>query len=178
MEITKTPLDGLLIFKPEIFSDSRGYFMETFRQQIFEKLGMEINFVQDNQSISSKGVLRGMHFQKAPHEQGKLVRVISGSVLDVAVDIRKESPTYKNWFSIELSGSNHLILWIPKGFAHGFLSLEDNTIFSYKCTAYYHPEYERSFRYDDPEVGIKWGHGQPVLSERDSNLENLNNIDH
>src|SRR6478735_5718288 len=129
MEIKKTSIDGLLILEPKIWKDDRGYFFESFRKDIFDKQGIAADFIQDNQSLSQKGAVRGLHFQKPPFEQGKLVRVIQGKVLDVVVDIRKNSPTYGKYFSIELSGENNIQFWIPPGFAHGFSTLEDNTIF-------------------------------------------------
>ena len=140
MEIIKTPLEGLLIVKPDVFEDDRGYFFESYNRNAFLAQGIAVDFVQDNESRSKKGVLRGLHFQNPPHAQGKLVRVMRGSVLDVAVDIRKKSPTYGKWSSIMLSGQNKWMYWIPAGFAHGFLTLEDDTIFFYKCTQGYNKE--------------------------------------
>jgi len=142
MEIIKTPLDGLLVINPRIFGDDRGYFFESWSKQSFAEVGLDLDFVQDNQSLSNKGVLRGLHFQNPPYEQGKLVRVIKGAVLDVALDIRKNSPTYGQHFSVELSEENKTLVWIPPGFAHGFATLKDNTIFSYKCTEVYNKESE------------------------------------
>ena len=140
MDIIKTPIDGLLVIKPKVFGDDRGYFFESWSKDAFAKNGLDLDFIQDNQSLSSKGVLRGLHFQNPPFAQGKLVRVIKGRVLDVAVDIRKESQTYGQYFSVELSEENKTIFWIPPGFAHGFIALEDDTIFTYKCTGVYNKE--------------------------------------
>ena len=144
MEIIKTPIDGLMVMNPNIIRDSRGYFFESWNKESFDNFGLDVDFLQDNQSLSHKGVLRGLHFQNPPFEQGKLVRVVKGSVLDVAVDIRKDSATYCKHFSIELTGKNNLLFWIPAGFAHGFITLEDDTIFSYKCTNMYNKAAEGS----------------------------------
>ncbi len=168
MEIVKTPIEGLLIIKPNVFEDDRGYFFESYNREVFLKHGLDLNFVQDNESKSKKGVLRGMHFQNPPFAQGKLVRVVRGAVLDVAVDIRKGSPTYGKWHSVELSGQNKLMYWIPAGFAHGFLTLEDDTVFFYKCTNVYNKESEGCIRWNDPDRNIAWGQVAPVVSERDS----------
>ena len=168
MEVTKTPIEGLLVFKPRVFEDSRGNFFESFNQKIFEEHtnGM-FHFVQDNQSISKKGILRGLHFQNPPFAQGKLVRVVKGKVLDVAVDIRKKSKTYGEYFSIELSEANNTQFWIPPGFAHGFFSLEEDTIFSYKCTNYYSPESEGTIRWNDNDLNIDWNGIPTMVSEKD-----------
>lgn len=168
MIIHKTFIEGLLIIEPKVFGDERGYFFESFNKEKFKNLtGIETDFVQDNQSKSQKNVLRGLHFQKPPFAQGKLVRVIQGAVLDVAVDIRKNSPTYGKSFSIELSANNKTILWIPKGFAHGFVSLEDNTIFTYKCTDYYNPSSEGCIIWNDKNLNIDWKVENPIISEKD-----------
>ena len=167
MEIIKTPLEGLLIIKPDVFEDDRGYFFESFNQEKFRSAGLDLTFLQDNESKSKKGVLRGLHYQAPPFAQGKLVRVISGSVLDVAVDIRKNSPTYGRWESIVLSGQNKWMYWIPAGFAHGFATLEDDTMFFYKCTNVYSKISEGSIRWDDPDLNINWGVDDPVISEKD-----------
>ena len=167
MEIIKTPLEGLLIVKPDVFEDDRGYFFESYNRNAFLAQGIAVDFVHDNESRSKKGVLRGLHFQNPPHAQGKLVRVMRGSVLDVAVDIRKKSPTYGKWSSIMLSGQNKWMYWIPAGFAHGFLTLEDDTIFFYKCTQGYNKESEGSIRWNDPDLGINWGVTDPVISPKD-----------
>ena len=137
MNVIKTGLDGLLIIEPDVYQDERGYFFESFNREKFIKIGLDFTFVQDNESKSAKGVLRGLHFQVPPFEQGKLVRVMKGAVLDVAVDLRKKSPTYGKWDCVELSEKNKRMYWIPAGFAHGFLTLEDDTVFFYKCTAVY-----------------------------------------
>ncbi|MDQ3047611.1 MAG: dTDP-4-dehydrorhamnose 3,5-epimerase [Bacteroidota bacterium] len=167
MEIITTPIQGLLVVQPKIFEDERGYFYETYSKDAFLKNGINEEFVQDNQSLSQKGVLRGLHFQNPPFAQGKLVRVIKGSVLDVAVDIRKSSSTYGKYFDILLSEKNKSMLWIPAGFAHGFLTLEDNTIFSYKCTNGYNKVSEDSLLWNDPEIGINWGISDPLISDKD-----------
>jgi dTDP-4-dehydrorhamnose 3,5-epimerase len=167
MEIIKTPLEGLLIIKPDVFEDERGYFFESYNQGKFLAHGIDVTFMQDNESKSKRGVLRGLHFQNPPFAQGKLVRVMRGSVLDVAVDIRKESPTYGKWSSIVLSGQNKWMYWIPTGFAHGFLTLEDDTIFFYKCTNIYNKESEGAIRWNDPDLNIDWGINDPVVSPKD-----------
>lgn len=167
MEIIKTPLEGLLIIKPDVFEDDRGYFFESFNQDKFLRAGLDLKFLQDNESKSKKGVLRGLHFQAPPYAQGKLVRVMRGSVLDVAVDIRKDSPTYGKWESIVLSGQNKWMYWIPPGFAHGFATLEDDTIFFYKCTNVYNKDSEGSILWNDPALDIKWGIADPVISDKD-----------
>jgi dTDP-4-dehydrorhamnose 3,5-epimerase len=156
LEFTTINIEGPLVIQPKVFGDHRGYFFESFSARDFEKNGITPNFVQDNQSLSNKGVLRGLHFQKPPFQQGKLVRVIKGAVQDVIVDIRKDSPTYGASFSIELTEDNKTMLWIPPGFAHGFCTLEDETIFSYKCTALYHPESEDGLLYNDVSFDISW----------------------
>lgn len=168
MIVEKCEIEGLLTLTPRIFEDTRGAFFESFNQSAFnEHVGEIVEFVQDNQSTSKKNVLRGLHFQNPPFAQGKLVRVIQGSVLDVAVDIRKNSPTYGKVFQLELSAQNAKQLWIPPGFAHGFLALEDNTLFAYKCTNYYNPTAEDSLRWDDEDLGIHWNVFQPIISEKD-----------
>ena len=167
MEIIKTPLEGLLVINPRVFGDDRGYFFESWSKQSFAKVGLDLDFVQDNQSLSSKGVLRGLHFQNPPYSQGKLVRVIKGAVLDVSVDIRKDSPTYGQHFSRELSEENKTIVWIPPGFAHGFVTLEDNTIFSYKCTGVYNKESEEALLWNDKDLNINWEINNPLVSEKD-----------
>lgn len=167
MEIINTEIPGLLIIKPDIFTDERGYFYESYNKEKFLSAGIAPDFVQDNESRSSKGVLRGLHFQKEPHAQGKLVRVITGAVFDVAVDLRNGSPTFGKWSSIVLSGENKLMYWIPEGFAHGFLTLEDNTIFSYKCTGKYNKQAEGAIRWNDPQLAIRWMIDEPILSEKD-----------
>lgn len=167
MNISKTKLEGLLILQPKVFEDSRGYFFESFRLDVLQSHGMNLDFVQDNESKSDKNVLRGLHFQNPPYEQGKLVRVVKGSVLDVAVDIRENSPTYGQWISQVLSGENKTMIWIPPGFAHGFLTLENNTLFQYKCTAYYNKESEGCIRWNDPSLNIWWNINKPIISDKD-----------
>ncbi len=176
MKITKTKIDGLLILQPTVYQDSRGYFMESFRKDVFEAEGIP-DFVQDNQSMSSKGTLRGLHFQAPPFAQGKLVRVITGSVLDVAVDIRKKSPTYGQYFCIELSATNFTQFYIPPGFAHGFETLEDNTLFSYKCTNYYNKESEGGLLWNSPSLQIPWQLSEHILSEKDNLYPNLGDFE-
>jgi len=168
MEIVKTEIQDLLIIKPQVFEDDRGYFFESYNQDKFAAHGVDVQFVQDNESRSMKNVLRGLHFQKPPFAQGKLVRVMRGSVLDVAVDLRKSSPTYGKWASIVLSDKNKWMYWIPAGFAHGFLTLEDNTVFFYKCTNIYNKQSEGSILWNDPDLNIDWGKDIiPVLSDKD-----------
>lgn len=176
MEVIKTPLQGLLVIEPKVFKDHRGYFYESYNAEAFKQAGIDAVFVQDNQSLSQKGILRGLHFQAPPHAQGKLVRVIKGAVLDVVVDIRKNSPTYGQHFSIELTEENFKMFWIPAGFAHGFVTLEDHTIFSYKCTDVYNKAAEGGLLWNDPELGINWGIEQPVLSEKDTLNPSLKNF--
>ena len=173
MDIIKTPLEGLLVIKPRIFGDDRGYFFESWSKEAFSKVGLDLDFVQDNQSLSSKGVLRGLHFQNPPYAQGKLVRVIKGVVVDVAVDIRKDSPTYGQHFSVELSEENKNIVWIPPGFAHGFLTMEDNTIFTYKCTGVYNKDSEEALLWNDEDLNINWKIKDPLVSEKDLTAGNF-----
>lgn len=170
MKATASQLAGVFLLEPTVFGDSRGYFYESFNNKKFEALtGSLPHFVQDNQSQSSKGVLRGLHFQLSPKAQGKLVRVVKGAVFDVAVDIRPESPTFGQWVGYELSESNHAQLWIPPGFAHGFVTLSDEAIFQYKVTDYWSKDHERCIRWDDPELAIDWHfEGQPLVSEKDA----------
>ncbi len=167
MEIIETSIKDLLIIKPRVFADARGYFFESYNEGVFKKNGIDVNFVQDNQSLSSTGVLRGLHFQAPPYAQGKLVRVITGAVLDIAVDIRKNSPTYGQHVAIELTEENKTMFYIPPGFAHGFLTLKDNTIFSYKCTHLYHKESEGTVLWNDQDLNINWNFNNPLLSEKD-----------
>lgn len=168
MQIEQTPLQGLVIITPKVFQDHRGYFMESFHQEKWEE-ALQTHFVQDNESQSLQGVLRGLHFQKPPFAQAKLVRVIQGSVLDVAVDLRKNSPTYGQYFKIMLSAENKKQFFIPEGFAHGFVALEDHTIFSYKCSNYYHPASEGILLWNDKDLNIDWEIQQPITSDRDNN---------
>ncbi len=167
MQVLKTKIPGLLVIKPDVFEDERGYFFETFNKEKFCTGNIENEFVQDNESLSQKGVLRGLHFQNPPYAQGKLVRVIKGAVLDVVVDIKKKSSTYRQWNSIVLSEKNKTMFWVPPGFAHGFLTLENNTIFSYKCTQFYNKESEGSILWNDPILNIDWEIDKPILSEKD-----------
>lgn len=168
MELITLDIPDIKVIKPSVFADERGYFFESYSREAFRKLGIDIEFVQDNQSLSGKHILRGLHFQNPPWAQGKLVRVIKGAVLDVAVDIRRNSPTYGHWVSQRLDETNKLMMWIPAGFAHGFLTLEDQTIFSYKCTGYYNKASEGSIRWNDPDLKIDWGVTHPSLSEKDA----------
>ncbi|EFG1645051.1 TPA: dTDP-4-dehydrorhamnose 3,5-epimerase, partial [Escherichia coli] len=157
MNVIKTVIPEVLIFEPKKFEDSRGYFFESFNQRLFEDaVGKETLFVQDNQSYSSKNVLRGLHYQSEPYAQGKLVRCIMGEVFDVAVDIRKESESYGQWVGVFLSEDNNRQLWIPEGFAHGFLVKSDKAIFAYKCTNFYNPSAENTIRWDSPDLAIEW----------------------
>jgi dTDP-4-dehydrorhamnose 3,5-epimerase len=176
MDIKTTPIEGLLIIEPQVFTDSRGYFYESYNKEKFVAAGINIEFVQDNQSLSQKGIVRGLHFQAPPFDQGKLVRVIQGAVLDVAVDIRKNSPTYGQNFSIELSAQNRTMFYIPPGFAHGFETLEDNTIFLYKCTDVYNKQSEGGLLWNDADLGIKWQTSNPLISEKDKILPLLKDL--
>ncbi len=175
MPFTTTPLEGLLIFEPRVFEDSRGYFFEAYNRSIFEAEGLQYNFVQDNQSFSSYGVVRGLHYQQNPHAQCKLVRALEGSILDVAVDIRKKSPTYGKVFSIELTAQNKKQLLIPAGFAHGFSVLSETAVVMYKCDALYNKESEGGIIYNDPELAIDWQlpEGAAVVSDKDLILPSL-----
>jgi dTDP-4-dehydrorhamnose 3,5-epimerase len=168
MNVIETAIPDLLILEPKVFGDDRGFFMESWNAATFRAAGLDLNFVQDNHSRSARGVLRGLHFQN-PNPQGKLVRVVSGRAWDVAVDLRKSSPTFGKWAGIELSGQNKRMFWVPPGFAHGFVSLEDGTDFLYKCTAPYEPANEHSLMWNDPTVGIEWPlEGiEPQLSGKD-----------
>ena len=176
MEVIKTPIEGLLVIKPRIFEDDRGHFFESWRNDSFKNIGLDLNFVQDNQSLSHKGVLRGLHFQNPPFAQGKLVRVIKGAVVDVAVDIRKNSPTYGQYFSVELSEENKIVFWIPPGFAHGFVTLKDDTIFTYKCTGVYNKESEGAIIWNDEDLNIDWRVENPLVSDKDMVAGNFNNF--
>lgn len=176
MNIIPTALPEVLIIEPDVFGDERGYFFESYHVEKFREAGIPFIFVQDNESKSAKGVLRGLHYQSPPFEQGKLVRVIKGRVLDVAVDIRSTSPTFGKWVSVELSESNKRMCWIPSGFAHGFVSLEEGTIFSYKCTQLYNKAAERSIRWNDPQLAIHWGYDKPLLSAKDETAPLLHEI--
>jgi dTDP-4-dehydrorhamnose 3,5-epimerase len=189
MKVEKTNIHGLLIIEPDIFEDNRGYFFESYNEEklneIFKEIGLnEVRFVQDNHIVSKRGVLRGLHFQKKPFEQGKLVRVVKGKVLDVVVDLRKDSETYRQWFSIELSAENKKMLWVPEGFAHGFLSLEDDTIFQYKVTNFYNKNADSGILWNDVEIGINWDfekYGlkkeEVFISEKDEQLPVLREVE-
>lgn len=171
MKITPTSLPEVLIIEPRVFGDARGFFTESWNEQVFDQaVGHAVRFVQDNHSRSACGVLRGMHFQLPPHTQGKLVRVVSGAVFDVAVDLRRSSPNFGRWGGIELSAENHRQLWVPPGFAHGFLVLSETADFLYKTTDYYAPQAEGCLRWDDPEVGIDWPDTgvAPILADKDA----------
>lgn len=179
MRVEKTDLEGVVIIEPDVFTDERGYFFESFQDARYrEVLGLahDENFVQDNFSVSKKGVLRGLHYQALPFAQGKLVSVLRGRVLDVAVDIRFGSPTYGKHVAVELSSENHRQLWIPRGFAHGFVTLEDETMFSYKCTNVYSREHDRGVLWSDPTLGIVWGIEHPIVSEKDQGHSLLKDI--
>ncbi len=176
-QVTQTPLAGVLVLEPKVFADARGFFFESFNQRDFNQAtGLNETFVQDNHSKSTKGVLRGLHYQ-TQHAQGKLVRVAQGAVFDVAVDIRLGSPTFGQWFGLELSAENKKQLWVPAGFAHGFLVTSDSAEFLYKTTDYYHPEFERSLLWNDPAIAIEWPlhllEAQPMLAVKDANAENF-----
>lgn len=174
MNVIKTALPEVLIFEPKVFSDDRGFFFESFNHRLFEEIvGNQVVFVQDNHSKSSQGVLRGLHYQLPPYAQGKLVRCVAGEVFDVAVDIRKKSPTFGQWVGIHLSDVNKRQLWIPEGFAHGFLTLSETAEFLYKTTNYYVPQNEGSIRWNDPQLAIKWPATDILLSEKDRNSMSL-----
>jgi dTDP-4-dehydrorhamnose 3,5-epimerase len=176
MNTVQFDISGLLLIKPAVFSDDRGVFYETYSQPKYTSLGLPSDFLQDNESISKKNVLRGLHFQCPPYDQGKLVRVIKGKAIDVAVDIRKDSPTYGKHVMVELSEENKNQFWIPAGFAHGFLSLTDETIFSYKCTNVYNKEAESGIIWNDVDLNINWGISQPIVSEKDNQLSSFNSF--
>ena len=170
MAVIKTAIEGVYIIEPTVFGDERGYFFESYNEERFRsETGIDVHFVQDNESRSKRGVLRGLHFQKKQYAQAKLVRVVQGKVLDVAVDIRRGSPTFGKHIAVELSGDNHRQLFIPKGFAHGYVVMEDDTVFQYKCDEFYHPEAEGGIAWNDPDIGIDWGVAESdiTLSEKD-----------
>lgn len=171
MNIIPTNIPDVLIFEPKVFGDERGYFFESFRMDVFEQTVGKVNFVQDNQSKSSYGVLRGLHFQRPPYTQSKLVRCLQGEVLDVAVDIRIGSPTYGQYAAVKLNDQNQRQLWVPQGFAHGFLVLSETAIFAYKCDNYYAPEYDGGIRWNDPAIGIDWG-----ITEADIKLSDKDKV--
>lgn len=176
MQVIETNIPGLFEIMPQVFGDDRGYFFESYSKEAFAKFDVNFEFVQDNQSLSNKGVLRGLHFQNPPYAQGKLVRVIQGAVLDVVVDIRKGSPTYGKHHKVMLTGENKMMFWIPPGFAHGFLTLADHTIFSYKCTHLYNKESEGSVLWNDPELAIDWNVEKPLLSPKDIDARPLSEL--
>ena len=179
MNVIKTAIEGLLIIEPKIFNDARGYFFESYSQREFEEKVRKINFVQDNESMSGYGVVRGLHFQRPPYTQSKLVRCIKGKVLDIAVDIRKGSPTYGQHVAVELSEENHRQLFIPRGFAHGFAVLSDTAIFQYKCDNFYTPESEGGINLKDKSLGIDWQipMDRAILSEKDVELKSFSDFD-
>jgi len=172
-----TPIADLLVVKTGVLHDARGYFSETHSQRMWREAGFDATFVQDNLSKSSKGTLRGLHYQIEPEGMGKLVRCLQGAVFDVAVDLRKGSPTYGKWHGLELSGKNHLSFWVPAGFAHGFVALEDNTLVHYKCTAHHAPDCERALHYACPKVGIQWPMAPTVITEKDEAAPGLDDVD-
>lgn len=179
MEVTKTSIDGLLVLRPRVFRDQRGYFFESFSQREFDEKVAPIRFVQDNESMSQRGVVRGLHYQRAPYTQTKLVRCVRGAVLDVAVDIRQGSPTYGQHVAVELTEENQLQFFIPKGFAHGFAVLSETAVFEYKCDEFYHPESEAGVSIMDPSLGIDWRTPltKAILSEKDTRLPLLRDIE-
>jgi len=166
MTISETPLQGVLLIEPQVFGDARGFFFETWHQGRYQAAGLDRNFVQDNVSLSRQGILRGLHFQN-PVPQGKLVQVLQGAVYDVAVDIRQGSPTFGQWYGVTLSADNHLQLFVPEGFAHGFCVLSETALFTYKCTDFYTPAHEYSLLWNDPDIGIEWPVSEPSLSGKD-----------
>ena len=169
MDLLKTKLDGVYILIPKVFGDRRGFFMESWSRRTMEEAGLDYDFVQDNHSLSTvKGTLRGIHFQKGDKAQAKLVRCVRGAVLDVAVDLRQDSPTYKQWVGVELSEENKKQLLIPRGFGHGFVTLTDYVEFLYKADNYYAPEADGGIRWNDPDIGVDWGISDPILSEKDT----------
>ncbi len=178
MKVSETKLKGCFILEPQVFGDHRGWFMETYSKKTMESFGLDYEFVQDNHSFSNqKGVVRGVHLQNAPYAQAKLVRCTKGTILDVAVDLRKDSKTYKQWISVELSAENKKQLMIPRGFGHGFVTLSDDVEVQYKADNYYNQPSDRSIRYNDPEFGIDWGVVAPVLSDKDLNAPLLRDAD-
>jgi dTDP-4-dehydrorhamnose 3,5-epimerase len=178
MGFIKTDMEGFLIYEPKVFSDDRGYFFESYNEKTFLEAGLSFDLVQDNQSFSSYGVLRGLHFQKEPHAQTKIIRVLKGKILDVVVDIRKNSSTYKKWVSVELSDDNYRQLIVPKGFAHGFVVLSDTALVMYKCDDFYAPKSDAGIRFDDPELNIDWkiDKAHIKVSDKDENLPLLKDI--
>lgn len=178
INVIKTELEGALLVDPVLHGDHRGYFAETYSKRDFEAAGICCDFVQDNESFTQrKGTLRGLHFQNEPMAQAKLVRVIRGALYDVCVDLRRGSPTYRRWLKVELSGSRHRMLYIPRGFAHGFVTLTDDVLFCYKVDSFYSPECDRSVRFDDPDIGVDWGVCDPILSDKDRQAPNFADSD-
>ena len=169
MKTQTTEIEGIVIVEPQVFGDSRGYFMETYQKEKYAAAGIDVTFVQDNESMSRYGVVRGLHYQAEPYAQAKLIRVVAGRVLDVAVDIRKDSPTYGKVFTLELSSENKLQLFLPHGIAHGFAVLSETAVFTYKCDNFYAPQYEHTIRYDDPTLNIDWKIpiNERIISEKD-----------
>lgn len=177
MKITRTKISDLIVLEPKVFQDARGYFFESFNEKFWsEELGFVPKFVQDNESLSSKGVLRGIHFQTPPFEQAKLVRVIRGSVLDVAIDLRKGSPTYGMHEKVILTGENKKQFYVPAGFGHGFLTLENDTVFSYKCTNFYNAQSEDGILWNDADLDIDWNVNNPLISDKDKSQQKFNNF--
>ncbi|MCQ2310873.1 MAG: dTDP-4-dehydrorhamnose 3,5-epimerase [Paludibacteraceae bacterium] len=179
MEVIKTPIEGLLVLEPKLFRDARGYFVETYNEQRYQEAGITARFVQDNQSCSSYGVVRGLHFQRPPYTQAKLVCCTQGKVLDVAVDLRKDSKTFGQWFSVELTEENHRQFFIPRGFAHGFSVLSEKAVFTYKCDNLYHPEADGGILLSDPDLHIDWQVPEEhrILSDKDTKHPLLKNFD-
>lgn len=178
MKITKTKLEGVVIIEPDVFGDNRGFFMESWNKKKMAEAGLNYDFVQDNHSKSTvKGTLRGIHFQKGDKAQAKLVRCVKGAVLDVAVDLRKNSPTFKQWVGVELSEENKKQLLIPRGFGHGFVTLTDNVEFLYKADNYYAPEADAGIRWNDTDIGVEWGVENPILSEKDKKNPPLKKVE-
>ena len=181
LSIVRTPIEGLTLIHPHVFEDERGYFIKDFERNFYAENGLPVDFLETNESKSKKGTIRGLHFQQK-FSQGKLIRVIKGAVYDVAVDLRFDSPTFGKWMGFELSEYNHDVLYIPEGFAHGFLALEDDSIFSYKCTNKYAPEFDSGVKFNDPEIGIEWpvervgGWDRVITSEKDSKLQSFNDF--
>ncbi len=167
MKIRETGFNGLYVVEPDVFEDARGYFFESWNQKKFAELGLSSDFVQDNQSMSGANVLRGLHFQLPPWQQGKLVRVLQGSVTDVVVDLRKKEHTFGKYFKIKLTAAQKNMLWVPAGFAHGFLTHEPNTVFFYKCTNFYNKDVDAALKWDDPDLAIDWGIQNPIVSAKD-----------
>lgn len=176
MEIEKFNIEGLILIKPDIFGDERGYFIESYNTAKYQAAGIRCDFVQDNESMSKANVIRGMHFQMPPFAQAKLVRVVSGAIIDVAVDLRKESATYGQYVSVLLSGTNKYQFFIPEGFAHGFLAMEENTIVSYKCNRYYNKEAEGTLKWNDPDINISWNVSNALISSKDDRGINFANF--